>query len=165
MAAFFRRARLHPGSFVRGTLHAVFITVFLQLAGSVFRTGKTVLAVVRQQQVEHRPASRRHALAPRADVHSFFDFCIAGGRQPVHSVRLHDAHAAGADLIGVLQITQGRDFDSRLRRSLEDRRAFLRLYRYSVDDQVYHKSLPPFMTPHPKWSQRRQRPASCIASS
>lgn len=74
----------------------------------------------------------------------------AGGRKSLapHFTHLHKADAAGADLVGLFQITKRGNVNARLARGFQHRAAFGRGDFHAVDLDIYsfHAQLP-FLIP------------------
>ena len=82
------------------------------------------------------------------DGHALYHAGVAGGHQPVGALHLHHAHAAGADLVDVLQVAQVGDGDAHLGGGLHDGGAVLHRQGLAVDRDVYHFSTrPPLKMP------------------
>ena len=70
--------------------------------------------------------------------HTFLHRGVAGRKETFIPFHLHHADPAGADLIQILPITEGRDFDPRLFGSFQDRGLFFHAHILIVDCQIYH---------------------------
>lgn len=83
-----------------------------------------------------------------AHDHAVEGHVVARGDELVGALDLHDAHAAAADLVQVLEVAQGGDLDARPRRRLKDGGALGHLDANAVDGKPYHCSiLPPRNAP------------------
>ena len=132
-----------------GMLNAVLVAQLLQFAHAVGRAAHAVLVVVGQDHLQHLPAVSGQRFAFRPDRHAVRRFRAAGRQQLGVSVRLHHAQAAHARVAHSLQVAQRRDPDPVRPRGLQNRRAFCRLYAFSVDCDRHHSPLPPVIAPHP----------------
>ena len=127
-------------------LHAIFNTVFLQLAVPVLLTAETVPVVLGQQKVQYHPSRCLYTFTVGQDHHAFLHLRIAGGNQFFRSAKLYHTQPAGADIIDTLEITECRDLNSLPAGRLKDRAALGGLYISSI--YCYLHLLPPICLPH-----------------
>ena len=106
-------------------VHALAVGEGLQFAMAVGHAhGADVVALGEQQLQRHAPVFLQ-AFAVGLDVHAFADFGRAGGQQFGDARDLHEAEAAGADVVHAVQVAQRRDFDAGVGGHVQDRGAFL----------------------------------------
>ncbi len=104
--------------------------------------------MLREEQLDVHPSGEAHLWAVGAHDHAVEGHVVARGDELVGAFDLHDAHAAAADLVQVLEVAQGGDLDARPRRRLKDGGALGHLDANAVDGKPYHCSiLPPRNAP------------------
>ena len=150
MAVFSRTFNLLSCSKIRGFLDSIFVADILKFTASVLRAIKTSSVVIGEKQIEYYFPGLHHTFTHGLNDHAFFDKCIAGGRQFIHTFHFYYTQTAGTDLIYFFQITQCRNPDSNGSCCFKDRCSFLHFCLNSVNFQINHSSRPPFSTPHPK---------------
>ena len=110
----------------------------LQTAVARADTGGAGAVVLRQNQLDIDAACLTGARGVGVDDHALVDEVVAGGDQTALALDLDTADAAGADLVDVLEIAQGRDRDAGLSGGLHDRGALRYADGDIVDDDVNH---------------------------
>ena len=133
---------------VRNGQHAEIIRDLLKLARTGTDTGRALIVVLRQNQLNIGAARLAHARRIGMDHHSFLHDIVARGDELALALDLNAAHAAGGDFIDVLEIAQARDFNADRGRRFQNGRAFGYGYRDLVYCQVYHLLVrPPLKIP------------------
>jgi hypothetical protein len=138
-----------PGALIGGLLYPILVAKLLKLTDSVFVTVKAILVVVGKEQVQSTFSSLNHLVTSGMYYHSLLYHSVAGGGKLFHSLDLYHAQTAGADVVDPLQITQGRNLNAQGFCCMEQGGTFLDCQFFSVNNQIYHQSLPPFNTPQP----------------
>ena len=126
-------------------LHAQVDTHLLQLALLVAGTGEALLVVVAQQQFQVDLAGIAELGSVGLDVHAVGNGQHTG-RAEGTGTGVDHAHAAGADLVDVLEIAQCGDLDPCLLRGFENRRAGGNFHIDAVNRQfneIFHVLFPP----------------------
>jgi len=133
---------------VRNGQHAEIIRDLLKLARTGTDTGRALIVVLRQNQLNIGAARLAHARRIGMDHHSFLHDIVARGDELALALDLNAAHAAGGDFIDVLEIAQARNFNADRGRRFQNGRAFGYGYRDLVYCQVYHLLVrPPLKIP------------------
>ena len=78
-----------------------------------------------EQQLQRHAAVFPQPFAVGLDVHALADLGGAGGQQLGDAGDLHQAQAAGADVIDAVEMAERRDLDAGVGGGLQDGRAFL----------------------------------------
>ena len=118
-------------------VHAQLLRQILKLAVLAAHAGEALALVVGEDQLQHGSARLAHLRGVRLDDHALGYGHHAGRRQRTRA-DVHHAHAAGADLVDVLEPAEGRDLDTGSMRRLENGGAFLHGNRHTVDSQMNH---------------------------
>ncbi len=92
----------------------------LQLAVAAAHAGKALLLVGGKDQLQINLAGGEDPLGVGEHLHPLRHRVDAGGHQVFEALYLHHADAAGANLVNVLQKTQGGDINGQLPGSLQD---------------------------------------------
>ena len=92
----------------------------LQLAVAAAHAGKALLLVGGKDQLQINLAGGEDPLGVGQHLHPLRHRVDAGGHQVLEALYLHHADAAGANLVNVLQKTQGGDINGQLPGSLQD---------------------------------------------
>ena len=122
----------------------------LELAVAAADAGGTLAVVLRQDQLHIDPPGTAGPGGIGVDHHALLHPAVAGGDHGPLALYLHAAHAAGGDLVDVLQIAQVGNVDSRLLGGLQDGGALVDLDGLAVDGHGYHSVfLPPLKLPKP----------------
>jgi hypothetical protein len=123
----------------------------LQRAVAGAHAGGALRVVLREQELHVGLAGHADLRAVRAHDHAVEDVVVAGRDQLVDALDLHDADAACAHLVEVLQIAQRRDLDACRTGRLQDGGVLRDRDLLAVDSKGYHCSiLPPRNAPKPK---------------
>ena len=97
----------------------------LQLAFAVFRAGRAVLGMCRQQQLHREVPQAGDLFGPGTDHHSVGRLQLAGRMDALLSFHLDEAETAGAQVGQVRMMTEMRNVDAVLKRRLEEVHPFL----------------------------------------
>ena len=93
-------------------LDAHVVAQLLELAVTTALTGQTFLIVDGQQQLQGHPAGFLDLGRIGENLHPFVDRIDTGSHQRAGPLHLHHAHAAGANLVDILQIAQGGNINT-----------------------------------------------------
>ena len=118
-------------------LYAQLLRQILKLTVLTAHAGEALALVVGEDQLQHRLARLAHLRGVRLDDHALGHGHHACRRQRTRADVYH-AHAAGADLIDVLEPAEGRNLDTGSMRRLENGCAFLHGNRHAVNSQMNH---------------------------
>ena len=110
----------------------------LQLAVAAPDTGEALLFVGGKDQLQVDFAGGKHPLGVGVYLHPLCHRVDTGGHQVPQPLYLHNADAAGADFVDVLQVAQGGDIDGQLPGRLQYRGPLRHRYRKVVDLQIHH---------------------------
>ena len=125
--------------------HAQIHAHLLQLALLVAVAGEALLVMVAQQQLQVHPPGVTELRGVRLHIHPGGNGQHAGRAESPGS-GVHHAHAAGTDLVDILQIAQRRNIDTGLLRGFQNRRAGGNFNADTVNRQLYeifHALFPP----------------------
>ena len=121
--------------------------------------------MLREDELHGIATIRAHFRTICIENHAFLYRIVTGSDKTVLTFHFYNTDTAGSNFIDIFQITKLRDDNSVLSRRVHDRGTFRYTDLFIVNFQIYHTfSRPPLKIPKPKWSQRRQRFASCFAS-
>ena len=145
-------AQVHVGAL---RLDLIGLVVDVQVVGELLEltvaaphTNGTVGIVLGENQPEVRFPGVTHSRGVGVNHHALQDFRVAGGDQALRALHLHHAHAAGGDLVQLLQIAQVGNGDARLFRRVQDGGPLGGGQLPAVDCKVYHFSTrPPLKIP------------------
>jgi hypothetical protein len=78
-----------------------------------------------EEQLQRHPPVFAQPFAVGLDVHALATLVVQAGSSLAIPGHFHQAQPAGAHIINAVQMAERRNFDARLRRGVQDRRAFL----------------------------------------
>ncbi|CDC75945.1 putative uncharacterized protein [Candidatus Colimorpha enterica] len=114
-------------------LNTVLAAELLKLAVRRTGAGEALLVVGREQKLKRGASCRLNLRGVGLDLHALGYGVNAGGNKSARTGSLNDADTAGADLVDLLHVAEGRDLNAGGTRSFKNRGAL----GYAYGDTVY----------------------------